>query len=698
MANSKYIKLFEPFNLGRVHLKNRIVKTAAQTYFFDSGAHRVSSIAKAYYEAIAKGGAAMIIVETPAMEWPLLEKGDRRLRVDHDKYIKDIAELAKLIKKHDCRAFMQFYHRGPWGKEYNLIAPRLAASPVSFVSENDVQEEEPPRSMTVAEIEELTDRFASGAVRIAKAGFEGMEINAGADHTFHTFISRYWNRRTDKYGPQTLENRMRFIIDTIKEIKKRVGQDFPVQIIMNAFEFGVGDKGITWEEGKEIAKKYQEVGVDSLHVRTHVVGHHQGSYNQDVLYYPELFLPKKDLPKEMEWRYKGALANVPSAALIKKTVSIPIMTTSGFTADFAEKVLREGKADLIGFNRRIFADPSYPNKVKEGRFDDIQPCTHCGNCAKLYNQPRQCRINASFGTDQYEVKKAAKKKKVVVVGGGPAGMQAARVAALRGHDVTLYERAHYLGGALPLAASVKGVGLEPIPDIIRFFNAQIKKLGVKVKLGKEYNASTILEEKPDAVVIAAGGNPAYPDVPGLESPNVVKSSDFYGMAKFMLRFMSPGFVNWITKLWVPTAWKLWKPIGKRIVVIGGAIHGCQLGEFFAKRGRKVTIVHTGDELGALLAPERKNRLFIWFKKKGVELLSGVKLVEITRKGLTIITKEGVKKTIEADSIIPVGFEPNAELFNSLKGNVPKLYSIGDCDDPKIIPDAIAAGWKIGNLL
>jgi len=439
--------------------------------------------------------------------------------------------------------------------------------------------------------------------------------------------------------------------------------------------------------------------VDSLHVRTHMVGHHQGSYNQDVLFYPELFMPKKDLPKEMDWSHKGALVNVPSAALIKKTVSITIMTTSGFTAEWAEEVLREGKADLIGFNRRIFADPNYPNKIKEGRPEDIQPCTHCGNCAKLYNTPRQCRINASFGTDKWDVDKAGKKKKVVVVGGGPAGMQAARVAAIRGHDVTLYERGHFLGGSLPMAATIKGVDLEPIPDIYKWFRTQIKKLKVKIKIGKEYSASAIIEEKPDAVVIAAGALPSYPNVPGLDSPNVLKTTRLYDFLKFVLRFFSPAFGNWFTRVfWTPTGWKLWKPIGKKLVIIGGAIHGCQLGEFFAKRGRKVTIVHTGDDLGALLAPERKNRMFRWFKKKGVELYSGVKLVEITPKGLIIMTKEGEKKTLEADTIIPVGFAPNTELYDSLKGKVPELYSIGDCNDPAIIPDATAAGWRIGNQI
>jgi 2,4-dienoyl-CoA reductase (NADPH2) len=699
VATNKYEILFSPYHIGKVQLKNRFVKTAAQTYFFESGERRVGDIALAFYEAVAKGGVSLIVVETPAMEWPLLDDGDRRYRVDNDKYIKNISELTAAVHKHDCKVFTQFYHRGPWGKEYQFIAERIASSPVEFSSPYDVHEETPPRALTVEEIEWWVDHFASCAVRVQKAGFDGLEINAGADHLFHTFISRYWNRRTDEYGPQSMENRMRFIVNVIKEIKKRCGEDWPVQILMNAYEFGVGDQGITRKEGIEIAKVYESIGVDSLQVRNHLVGHHQGSYLHNVLWYPELCIPKEDLPKEMYCGKVGDLINVPSSAAVKKEVTKPtIMTTGGFTADYAEMVLQKGYADIIGFNRRIFADPNYPNKIKEGRSEDIQPCTHCCNCAKLYNQVRQCRIDAAFGTTKYTIDKAAKKKKVVVVGGGPAGMQTARVAAEKGHDVALYDSEYYLGGLMPMAATIKGTIIEDVPEIVKFFKTQLKKLGVKIRLGKEVNADTILKERPDAVVIAVGAVPGYPDVPGLDSPNVVKSTTLYNMLRFSLRFFGPNFLHLFSKFRVPAGWNPFKTIGKKVVIIGGAIHGCQLGEFMAKRGRNVTIVETSDELGRLLTPEFKNRLFVWFKKKGVVLYSGVKLVGINKEGLKIITKEGEEKMLPADSILPVGFVPNTGLYESLKGKVPELYAIGDCDNPAILPDAIGAGWKVANQI
>ena len=223
----RYRALFSPFAIGKVQLKNRIVKTAAQTYFFESGEQRVGGIAKAFYGAVARGGAGLVITETPAMEWPLLEEGDRRFRIDDDKYLKQLEDLAAEVHKYDCPIFTQLYHRGPWAGTYALAAARVAASPVTFMSPFDVREEEPPHELTIDEIEELVDRFASGAARLQQAGWDGIEVNAAADHLFHSFLSRYFNKRDDKYGPQSMENRTRFIVDVIKEIKKRCGPGFP---------------------------------------------------------------------------------------------------------------------------------------------------------------------------------------------------------------------------------------------------------------------------------------------------------------------------------------------------------------------------------------------------------------------------------------------------------------------------------------
>ena len=692
MSASDYPLLFSPIKIGKLQLKNRIVKTAAQTYFFESGENRVGTLAKAFYGAVARGGAGLIVTETPAMEWPLMEDGDRRFRIDNDKYMKNVAELAAEVHKYDCPIFSQLYHRGPWSGIYALIAEPISSSAVTYPSPFDVHDEKPPHVLTIDEIEELVDRFASGTYRLQQAGWDGIEINMAADHLFHVFLSRFWNKRDDKYGPQSMENRTRFSVDLIKEIKKRCGQDFPVQILMNAIEIGAGEEGLSLAEGKEIAKIYESIGVDSLHVRSHWLGMHQGSYNQENMFYPEPTFPLSEFPKELDWSHFGARAQLPLAAEIKKVVKIPVETVGLFDAKTGEAALREGKADLIGINRRFFADPDYARKVKEGREDDIQPCTHCSTCNTNYNEVRYCRIDAAFGTESYEMAPlTGKKKKVVVVGAGPAGMQTARVAAARGHQVALYESGRYLGGAVQLASMVKGFDIEDLTEFLNFFRGQIKKLGVDVHLHTMFDEKALAKEKPDAVVIAAGGVPNYPKVKGFENKNVVKTGELYAMLRFFLWIFGPKLLRKLTNIFMP--------VGKKVVIIGGAIQGCQLAEFLIERGRQVTILEEGPEMGRWLVPERKTRLFYWFDKKGIERLTEVKLLEITKKGISFETKEGQKRFLEADTIIPVlPFKANPEVYDKIKDKVSEVYQIADCTGPGVIPDATKAGWNIGNAL
>ncbi len=223
-----------------------------------------------------------------------------------------------------------------------------------------------------------------------------------------------------------------------------------------------------------------------------------------------------------------------------------------------------------------------------------------------------------------------------------------------------------------------------------FSKDKLKKLGVNVRLSREFTPTDVDRIKPDVVVLALGGTPTYPDVPGIDGSNVIKSADLYSTLRFFIRFLGPKRLRFLTKIWMP--------VGKSVVIVGAAIQGCQLGEFLTKRGRKVAIVDTEKELGKWMYPERKTRLFYWFRKKGVPLTGGVKLGKITGRGL-IIAKDGHDQFLPADKIIPaMPLAPNLELMNMLKGKVSTIYAVGDCSNPGIIPDATAAGWEVGNKI
>jgi 2,4-dienoyl-CoA reductase (NADPH2) len=695
----RYEKLLEPHHIGPVKTRNRMIKTGATTLYWHEDETHMNKRILAYYEAIARGGVGLLIVESPTIDYPSSSRWRQIYRFDDDRYIEGMSELVEVIHKHGCPTLMQMVHLGTWqnplfpNEPPISDLPPIGASPVRIDSPAEFHRDL-IRPLSIPEIQDIVDKYAKAAVRAKMAGFDGVDINAGSSHLMHNFLSPFWNRREDEYGGSR-ENRGRFLTQIIREIKSRCGRDFPVTICMNGIEVGRGlgiddAKCLTVEDGRAFAKMFEAAGADAIQVRNHWLGYHVGGFLPDYLFYPEAPVPLGEFPEEYNARHKGAGANIYLAEGMKKILSIPVIVVGKLDIDLGEKVLREGKADFIAMKRALFADPELPNKVAEGRVEDIAPCTACGTCLdQSIQMRRRCRMNGAIATEKYTIDKAEKRKRVMVVGGGPAGMEAARVAAIRGHEVTLYEKSSKLGGLLDLAALIKGVELEDLPKMVRYQKTQLEKTGVRTKIGQEVNAALIDEAKPDVLIVATGGTLALPNVTGLNHRKVLTSQALHRQVKPFLWLFGPRLLGWLTRFWLP--------IGKRVVVIGSGFQGCEIVEFLVKRGRQVTMVDTAEVLGEGMLDFRLGLFLEWLGRKGVRTINGAKALEITDKGVTVTTKEGEQQTLEADSVVPVSpLQPNTALLESLAGKVPEVYAIGDCQKPRMIVDAIADGWGVGN--
>ena len=694
-SNTRFEKLLEPGYIGKVKTRNRMIKTAAYGWIlYDMANDTLRTEGLAYYESIAKGGIGLQIMEISAIHPDTIGRP-----LYDDKYISVERQITERMHKHGCPAFVQFYDFRPLLPQPTTAAASAFCYPAKLDMNNAL-----PKALTTQEVQDEIDMVASAAVRARKAEYDGVELNAGCSHMFATFLSRFWNKRTDQYGPQSLESRARIVVEMIQEIKKRCGSDYPVSVLMNGFEVNVLEIGnntdcSTIRETTEFAILFEKAGADLLHVRSHSIGNHLTGFFPEKYFmfgspdtgYGQPMDFKKFYP-EFVTRYDGAGGFINTAGIIKQAVSIPVMTVGSMDPrmhpELAETAIRQGMIDFTGMTRPLTADPELPNKLIAGRLDDVRPCTYCITC---FPQTR-CRVNPASTRAEgpempegYDVQSSTTKKNVLVVGGGPAGMEAARVAALRGHQVTLYEKKNRLGGLMPLAAMVKGRH-EKIMDYLNYLSNQLTKSGVKVKLGHEADLSIIDKSKPDVVIVATGGIDTIPDIHGIDNPKVINSSSLHRTLESGLKLVSPFTLGTLTNFYMP--------IGQKVVIIGGQIQGVQLAEFLVRRGRDVTIVDEGPEESlALNMPDfLKTRVILYIQAHGVKILMNVKYHEITDKGLTITTSYGVKKTLKTDNIVcALPSSADTGFADSLKGKIAEVYAIGDCSKSGVIVDAIEAG-------
>ena len=650
MAELKYPKLFEPGMIGKMRVKNRIVLPPCTTNFAGPFGEVTDRLIK-YYAERARGGAGLIIIENTQVKYPEGKNVSCQLRLDDDKYIPGCQELAEAVHLYGAKVFQQIHHAGRQPHNTEGVQPTApSAIPCGFL-------QIPVRELTSDEIWDLVERFSETALRVKKSGMDGVEFHGAHGYLIGQFMSPHTNQRVDEWGG-TFERRMKFIMEIIKRTREKVGPDFPLCLRYSSDEFVPG--GLTLDDGKEIARMAEDAGIDVLHVSA-------GIYES----MPTLLEPMR---YEEGWR-------IYLAETIKKVVDIPVITVGQIkTPALAERILEEGKADFVALGRPLIADPEWPRKAAEGRDEDIRKCISCNTgCIGghvFYDLYMRCTVNPVVGREReegwVELKPAQQKKKVIVVGGGPGGMEAARVAALRGHEVTLYEKEGELGGQLQVAAAPPG--RDKLNYIMEYYSHQLPKAGVKVELGREVDEKLVQEAKPDVLIIATGAEPLVPDIPCARSENILIYRDILnGEAE------------------VP---------GEKVVVAGGGTVGCETSLYLAEQGKQVTILEMVEELAVDEEPiTRYDLLTQQLPEAGVQSLTRRTIIEITDKGVTVLDPMGRKSLIEADSVvIALGARSVQTLEEKVKDIVPEVYVIGDSKQPRKVIDAIYEGAAVARLI
>lgn len=671
---STYKALFQPLKLGKLELKNRIVKSG-QWFLYAEPDGSCGDRIIGWYEGLAKHGPGLITIEESICEYPWGASGMPHVRLDEDRFIPGLTKLAAAVHKHGVPAVVQITHAGP------AYSSKLAGGQPKAPSSIDPPSEpglfEIAREMTHQEVLDVIEMWAQAALRCRKAGFDGVEIHQAHYALGNAFLSKRQNKRTDEFGCQNMDNRTRVGTSIVKRARELCGPDFVIGIRLSNKEWG-DPLGTTNEEACEIARRFEAAGAD--YIQSSGYGYNTFSLCAfpDLVTYPEA--PPE--AKEFAARIDRGGALIPETANVKQAVRIPVSGVGRLSFAEADRAIQEGKMDLAVFGRQFMADPEFPRKLADGREDEIRLCSRCLHCLHIMwtYQPVQCRCNPFAGNETtMQIAPAKTRKKVMVVGAGPAGLEAARVASLRGHEVHIWDEVKELGGATRMAAFIKGEEHDHLTEFISWFDRTLKQQGVTRHLGKKVTAKTVEAEKPDVVILAPGAEAVEPDLPVKKGAKVQTTEEQRKQAATAL--------SWLGARMTSTATKVFLPGGKHIVVVGSDLPGVEAAEFLSKRGKQVTIIDEaptpfdGVDIQWLLKLVFPGG---YFERKGIRVLPGVTITEIAKGSVTVATADGKSETIACDSVLVVNrHRKNDALANELKGKVKEVHVIGDAMSDKL---------------
>jgi len=635
---TRFKTLFSPFRIGTLELRNRIVMPPMATNFAGEDGS-VNDRHIAYYVKRAKGGVGYITFEHTG----ILKQGrafPNMALIDSDQNIPSFRKLVKAIHQENGKILIQINHAGRQTSSSITGSPIVAPSAIPCPVRKEM-----PQELSTEEIQKIIEAFGAAALRVKEAGADGVEIHMAHGYLINQFLSPFSNKRMDEYGGD-VDRRMRMAIEVLRMVRNKVGPDFAVLCRISADEYVEG--GLKIEDSREIAKALERNGADALHVSACVAA---SGYLNHPPYYAE----------------EGVFAHL--AQGIKSVVGIPIIAVGRIrTPRLANQILEDNKANLISMGRALIADPNLPVKALQGKTEEIIPCISCNRCIlSIRKGALQCAVNPETGREEiFKLEKTKHPKKVWIIGGGPAGIKAAEIAAMRGHQVTLYEKDEKLGGRFLLAA------IPPKKQVLKEFTdhltGQLKKLPVKIILGKPFNLTSLRRGRPDIVIVATGAKPFFPPIDGLEETKAISVEEALS-----------GNVH----------------LGRKILVVGGGGIGAEVADHLSEEGKEVTLIEMREGIALDLVGHLQHFLNQRLREKGVQILTSTKVTRFEKEALWVETPQGVKKFEGFDSmVISLGSISNNDLVESLRGKVSDLYIIGDASKPREVMEALLEGEEV----